>query len=1047
MSWLAKVQARAERLLEQVDQTAAKKLGELGVSNSYEASDFKPRIRDNSSSEEVAPSPPRNLKEKEDPPPPKKVESSVEVVAPPPKTPSTRASVTPATSATPSADPSPPSSTSSRSGVASSGLIASRSVLSDDQLFSFLNAADTPKPSVPSAPSSLSRASSEGSSQDKGVSSEPRSSLDERKPDQRSLESRTSSAAPQPRLSVEATPSKQLSSFSPDDELSFSPVNGPLRSSKDIVLDPLDDVFGDDITIKKKDPKKEDFTPKKETSTVQDTKKSETSPQKQSSPIDTKKNEPSRPQNEISLLEKGHSSPKKTDAVLGNDQTPMKVEDVHQAAGGKSEEDGWGLGSGIDVVVGEDTPPKKQQDEEKLEDRANHHQEESVKSPKERESMPDKREVVGGDRVHGLHNKEDAVTVSPKVGKGTSHHVEQKVEEGVGKKVLIKEMEITSTNVERRESLVENSSRKSLEVPVEREKRRENEVVPVSKDRGALKDKSTTVVDKAEEKAKEDRPKSMDKDRDATDSKSRDGRRSKSFERDRDVVADKKDEKSREDHRPKTQDGHLKEETASVVPTKPKEEPVRPAIRTPSMYEQQLLMENNLLKIELRKHQDELRRHSEEMHSLQNYLKAEKERHEEAKASIREFQSLIHEKERSLQDKDKVIQQQHAEWRALQRQQEQEFSTALGAKEAQQRELRTRLEEVLSALKNHESTLETIRAERDQLLLNQHSVLEAQAAALRQVRLAEEERERMLNQEKNAHMTTQLQARDREIALETEHTTYVKALASMQRAMEEKQAEVTRRESQVRWLETACEALKQEIADAEALVDREKTKCSQQVNEANNRLTEVLSGRDVALRELETLRKQLVEKETQLKQVERKMTSQRSGASGMAEMEARLHTMAEHLLQKQSQLELLTSQKQALQLQLEDVTKRAKQAEIVATSSSRRPYGFAHEGDVVEDSTGVRQRGVSKFVKTVEKFDLPDNSRFRKPAEVMDALSLHLGDSLRSNPTARVALFFYIIIMHLWILFMFSSWQSRITPVESINDLRNDLHKGAFPRP
>mmetsp|Transcript_32853 Transcript_32853/g.53309 ORF Transcript_32853/g.53309 Transcript_32853/m.53309 type:complete len:397 (+) Transcript_32853:220-1410(+) len=375
------------------------------------------------------------------------------------------------------------------------------------------------------------------------------------------------------------------------------------------------------------------------------------------------------------------------------------------------------------------------------------------------------------------------------------------------------------------------------------------------------------------------------------------------------------------------------------------------------------------------------------------------------------------------------MQQLKTELRSNQRKHEQEFSAALTAKEAQQRELRSRLEEVITALKEHESLLEEIRAERDQLLLTHAHVHETQAAAVRQVRLAEEERNRQLDQEKYAHMTTQLQARDREIALESEHAMYVKALASMQRAMDEKQAEVTRRESQVRWLETACEALKQEIADSESIVEREKARCEQMVADADDRLEDMSIKLDHAQKELDGLKKQLSEKDSQLKVLEKRVSSQQQRtavAKSTSEYESRLHTMAEHLIQKQSQMELLTSQKQALQLQLEDAVRRAREAEMRA-SSNQRSNVQGMESDVSSASKGPRQRNASKFVKTVEAFELSSASRLRKPAEAMDVFSFHMGNVLRSSPAARVFLLFYVLVLHLWILFILSSWQSMET--------------------
>eukprot|EP00741_Cyanophora_paradoxa_P019151 tig00021123_g18491.t1 len=407
---------------------------------------------------------------------------------------------------------------------------------------------------------------------------------------------------------------------------------------------------------------------------------------------------------------------------------------------------------------------------------------------------------------------------------------------------------------------------------------------------------------------------------------------------------------------------------------------------------------------------------------------------EEARAQIRELQLM-------LQEKDKVISVQAAEQRALQRQQEQEFQTALLSKEAQQRELRTRLEEVLRALKGHEATLEAMREERDALLRQQASAFEMQAAALRAARIEEEEREKLLDHAKQEHLKTQLEARTRESELESEHAAYVKALANMQKQLEEKQAEVARRESQVRWMETACEALRHEVADAEQQAERERGKAQQAAVEAQ-------AGREALGRELEALRRQLGEREAALaereatvKGLERRLASLRPGASSGADLESRLHAMAEHVLQKQSAIENLTAQNRALQLQLEDAARRAREAESGGTMYTGKGNGHVLRDDEELGGGGAPRRRLvagrdkeDRFVRTEDRFAaIAANPRLRRPAEVLDLASQHVVNVLRGNPTARMALLVYAILLHVWVIYVVSSFQGRITRIHHLD--------------
>ncbi|XP_061749897.1 golgin subfamily A member 5 [Nerophis ophidion] len=195
--------------------------------------------------------------------------------------------------------------------------------------------------------------------------------------------------------------------------------------------------------------------------------------------------------------------------------------------------------------------------------------------------------------------------------------------------------------------------------------------------------------------------------------------------------------------------------------------------------------------------------------------------------------------------------------------------------------------------------------------------------------------------------------------------------------LEEQQASLNRIKQE---LEAEVERLKQELQYVEEQQHRSKTALQSRVQDRED--------------EIQKLRNQL--------------TNKTLSSSSQTELENRLHQLTETLIQKQTMLEALGTEKSSLVFQLERLEQQLKSSEGVPSGG-----GSAIDMSTVE-GPGTRHRNIPVLFSNQDSAGV--YGRVQKAASTIDRFSIRLGIFLRRYPIARVFVILYMAVLHLWVM-------------------------------
>uniref|UniRef100_A0A7N8XZA5 Golgin subfamily A member 5 n=1 Tax=Mastacembelus armatus TaxID=205130 RepID=A0A7N8XZA5_9TELE len=155
-----------------------------------------------------------------------------------------------------------------------------------------------------------------------------------------------------------------------------------------------------------------------------------------------------------------------------------------------------------------------------------------------------------------------------------------------------------------------------------------------------------------------------------------------------------------------------------------------------------------------------------------------------------------------------------------------------------------------------------------------------------------------------------------------------------------------------------------------------------------------------------TLQSRIKDREDEIQKLRNQVTVTFSNIS-QTELENRLHQLTEALIQKQTMLEALGTEKSSLVFQLERLEQQLKNAE------SGQSGGPAINMSGLE-GPGPRQRNMPVLFSDQDSPGV--YGKVRKAASTIDRFSIRLGIFLRRYPVARVFVILYMAILHLWVM-------------------------------
>nr|XP_046223477.1 golgin subfamily A member 5 isoform X2 [Oncorhynchus gorbuscha] len=411
-----------------------------------------------------------------------------------------------------------------------------------------------------------------------------------------------------------------------------------------------------------------------------------------------------------------------------------------------------------------------------------------------------------------------------------------------------------------------------------------------------------------------------------------------------------------------------------------------------------------------------------------------------------------------------------------------DLTEALGAKDGQLAVLKVRLDEADQLLKSRSSALEEAQTERSRILQDhtEGSSMQSQAMTTMQERLREADM--ALRREQDGYRQMQSEFAVRLSKVEAERQTLAEAVTGAERRASDDKHRVEDLQQQMRSARNAAETAKQELQDYKSKASRilqSKEKLISSLKEGSG--LDGLEGGGAGLLELEELRhekelqrdeiqklqwreqqlenqeqqarqtraKQEVEaeverykqelqyveeenhrakttlqsrikdREDEIQKLRNQLTNKALSSSSQVELESRLHQLTETLIQKQTMLESLGTEKSSLVFQLERLETQLKNTQ----GGGGQTGGPAINMSSME-SPGTRQRNAPVLFND---HDSPGvYGQVRKAASTIDRFSIRLGIFLRRFPMARVLVILYMALLHLWVMIVLLTYSPEI---------------------
>ncbi|CAG0894076.1 unnamed protein product [Darwinula stevensoni] len=174
--------------------------------------------------------------------------------------------------------------------------------------------------------------------------------------------------------------------------------------------------------------------------------------------------------------------------------------------------------------------------------------------------------------------------------------------------------------------------------------------------------------------------------------------------------------------------------------------------------------------------------------------------------------------------------------------------------------------------------------------------------------------------------------------------------------------------------------------------------------------------RDELLKQKTTLSSRIDEREQEIGRLRQQLTAKQLSSSSTTELEARLQSLTESLIQKQTLIETLSTEKNSLTLQLERLEDQVKRDGLFPRPSS---------SFINMNSTDDAKAQYPSFM-IENPFDSGVTRRVKRAYSTLDRFSVRLGRTLRRYPMARTLIIIYMILLHLWVMIVLLTYKPEI---------------------
>ncbi|WIA09344.1 hypothetical protein OEZ85_008751 [Tetradesmus obliquus] len=320
-----------------------------------------------------------------------------------------------------------------------------------------------------------------------------------------------------------------------------------------------------------------------------------------------------------------------------------------------------------------------------------------------------------------------------------------------------------------------------------------------------------------------------------------------------------------------------------------------------------------------------------------------------------------------------------------------------------------------------QGALEAIQEQHQQVLTSKDSI---EGGALEALRAELSAAESQLDAERKAHASTKAAATARERDLEEQLGSSSEALAATQRQMQElagrsrdleeqhamAAAEAARLQEQVRQLAEQHSAAQQPDPALLLQLEAEREALGVQLAETQAALLGATQAQHAAEANAASLQQQVLQLQHSL---------QAAPTRGVPQLEQQLAELQELLYQKQQQLERLSGERQAQMMMLERQVATLKQelgkAHAAAAAASTSSSGRAGHDIIPMDALGEPYQRLARHRKL--------GGAVQATANFLDTTAASATQLLRQQPLARLAVFLYLGLIHLYVYFLLARMQ------------------------
>lgn len=176
-----------------------------------------------------------------------------------------------------------------------------------------------------------------------------------------------------------------------------------------------------------------------------------------------------------------------------------------------------------------------------------------------------------------------------------------------------------------------------------------------------------------------------------------------------------------------------------------------------------------------------------------------------------------------------------------------------------------------------------------------------------------------------------------------------------------------------------------------------------------------------------SLQSRIEDRDRELEQLRKQLMTKRSTATdtSIQELEQRCRGLAQSLIQKQTFIEQLSSERHSLALQLERSDARLRNAleESTARSQVSSPsVSIGMHSQSSNNSSLVNRSGYKAFMDE-DPGDGHVTRRVKRVYSQFDSFFMQMGRFLRVYPPARAFLLLYILFLHFWVFFVLFSYR------------------------